>query len=308
MRTIQDFVVEPSGQERLKDVVRNVSALKEAKSCDYFITRSKKMEDVKKVILQINNTDLSVVIEGETGVGKEVVARAIHYTSYRNDKPFIKINCAALPQDLLESELFGYEQGAFTGAVRQKPGRFELAHNGTVFLDEITELHPSLQGKLLQVLQDEEFSRLGGKKDIKVDVRVIAATNRNLEKALRQRTFRDDLYYRLSVVNIYVPPLRERKEDIPPLTDYFITKYSDRYNSRIKTIPEDLMQLFLEYDWRGNVRELENTIRRLMVLGDVESIAEDIRSHINKKISFTSCGARKPQGHKENDEPAKARR
>src|SRR3990170_8397297 len=191
-----------------------------------FIYASDKMHRIKEVIDQVANTDVTVFIQGETGVGKEVVSRSIHLNSNRRDKPFIKVNCAALPHKLLESELFGYEKGAFTGAYRQKPGKFELANGGTIFLDEIVEVSPSLQAKLLQVLQDKEFSRLGGKKDVKVDVRVLVATNKNLEREVEQAHFREDLYYRLNVVNIMVPPLRERREEIPIFANHFLRKYN----------------------------------------------------------------------------------
>ena len=190
-----------------------------------FIYVSEKMQRIKEIIDQVANTDVTVLIQGESGVGKEVVARSIHLNSLRRDKPFVKVNCAALPQELLESELFGYEKGAFTGAYRQKPGKFELAHGGTIFLDEISEISFSLQAKLLQVLQDREFSRLGGKRDVRVDVRVLVATNKNIDEAVKNSRFREDLYYRLNVVNINIPPLRDRKEEIPVFAEYFLEKF-----------------------------------------------------------------------------------
>jgi len=202
---------------------------------DSFIFFGLKMGRIREVIAQVANTDVTVLIQGESGVGKEIVARSLHFNSGRRNKPFIKVNCAALPEELLESELFGYEKGAFTGAYRRKPGKFELAHNGTIFLDEIGDISPSLQAKLVQVLQDGEFSRLGGKADVQVDVRVLVATNRNLEEAVRDGRFREDLYYRLNVVNIDVPPLRERKEEIPVFVKYFLDFYSKKYGNTITT-------------------------------------------------------------------------
>ena len=187
-----------------------------------FVFSSEKMIQIETIINQIANTNVTVFIQGESGVGKEVVARAIHKKSSRKDQPFIKVNCAALPTELLESELFGYEKGAFTGAYNQKPGKFELANGGTIFLDEIAEIKPSLQAKLLQVLQDNEFSRLGGKKDIKVDVRILSATNKNIQEAIKNGGFREDFYYRLNIVNITIPTLKERKEEIPVLIEHFL--------------------------------------------------------------------------------------
>jgi two-component system response regulator AtoC len=217
-----------------------------------------------------------VLIQGESGVGKEVVARSIHLNSFRKERPFVKVNCAALPPDLLESELFGYEKGAFTGAYRQKQGRFELANGGTIFLDEISEMSLSLQGKLLQVLQDREFSRLGGKKDIRVDVRVLAATNKNIEEGIKNGRFREDLYYRLNVVNVTIPPLRERKEEIPIFVEYFLDKFGKKYGRKVPPLSDTTMKVFSEHPWVGNVRELENVIQRLVVLGNEETIVEEL--------------------------------
>ena len=203
-----------------------------------FIYTSDKMQRIKEIIDQIANTDVTVLIQGESGVGKEVVARSIHLNSFRRERPFVKVNCAALPQELLESELFGYEKGAFTGAYRQKQGRFELANGGTIFLDEISEMSLSLQGKLLQVLQDREFSRLGGKKDIRVDVRVLVATNKNIEEGIKNGQFREDLYYRLNVVNIMIPPLRERRGEIPIFVEYFLDKFGKKYGRKVPPLSE----------------------------------------------------------------------
>jgi two-component system response regulator AtoC len=226
------------------------------------------MERVWALADRIADTDVPVLLVGESGVGKDVVARRIHATSRRSGRPFVKINCAALPGELLESELFGHEKGAFTGAHAEKPGKFELADQGTIFLDEIGEMDPRLQAKLLQVLQDEEFYRVGGKRSVRVDARVVVATNRNLEVAIRQGTFREDLFYRLNVVTIRVPPLRERKEEIGPLVRHFVGKYRNRYQGGLEQVPPEVMERFHAYDWPGNVRELENLVRRLVVLRD----------------------------------------
>jgi two-component system response regulator AtoC len=241
-----------------------------------FIYASEKMQHIKEIIDQVANTDVTILIQGESGVGKEVVARSIHLNSNRKEKPFIKVNCAALPGELLESELFGYEKGAFTGAYRQKPGKFEIANDGIIFLDEIGDISPSLQAKLLQVLQDHEFSRLGGRKDVRVNVRVLAATNCNLEKAVEDGRFREDLYYRLNVVNVTIPPLRERKEELPFFVQYFLNKFEAKYQKRAKPISNSLMDAFRRHDWVGNVRELENLIQRFVVLQNEEEILKEI--------------------------------
>jgi two-component system response regulator AtoC len=241
-----------------------------------FIYASDKMHRIKEIIDHVANTDVTVLIQGESGVGKEVVARSIHQNSFRKDKPFVKVNCAALPHELLESELFGYEKGAFTGAYRQKPGKFELASGGTIFLDEIGEISPSLQAKLLQVLQDREFSRLGGKKDIQVDVRVLVATNRNIDQAVKTGHFREDLYYRLNVVSITVPPLRERREEIPIFVEYFLNKFSKKYSKRVPPLSDRMIKVLLQYPWFGNVREMENVIQRYVVLKSEDAIIEEL--------------------------------
>ena len=226
------------------------------------------MAEVRDLIDRVADTDVTVLIRGESGTGKELVARTLFAVSPRRDKPFVKVNCAALPAELLESELFGYERGAFTGAIQHKPGKFEFANHGTMFLDELTEMSPALQAKLLQVLQDGEFSRLGGKHDVHVDVRIIAATNRDLERSVASGEFREDLFFRLNVVSIQLPPLRERREELPVLTDYFLKKYSVQYNRPFTEISRETMSLFTQYDWPGNVRELENLIKRGVVLGE----------------------------------------
>ena len=236
---------------------------------------SENMREVHDLIARVADTDVTVLIRGESGTGKELVARAIHAASPRRQRTFVKVNCAALPSELLESELFGFERGAFTGAIQHKPGKFEFAHNGTMFLDEISEMLPPLQSKLLQVLQDGEFSRLGGRGDVRVDVRIVTATNRDLEAAVSNSQFREDLYFRLNVVCITLPPLRQRRDEIPELTDLFIRRYSEHYNKPPLTLANDTRRLFDVYEWPGNVRELENLIKRAVVLGSDESLRRD---------------------------------
>jgi two-component system response regulator AtoC len=237
---------------------------------------SPRMREVREIIDQVSDTDITVLIRGPSGTGKEVVARALYQQSARRDRPFVKVNCAALPSELLESELFGFEKGAFTGAQKRKLGKFEYANQGTIFLDEISEMHPSLQAKLLQVLQDGEFSRLGGEADVHVDTRILAATNRNLEEAVQQGTFREDLYYRLNVVTIHIPPLRERKDAIPLLVDHFLRKYNEQYRKEVKHLSEETLAAFMEYDWPGNVRELENMVKRMVVLANEQAVLAEI--------------------------------
>jgi two-component system response regulator AtoC len=243
---------------------------------DMLFGNSPRMAEVRDLIERVADTDVTVLIRGESGTGKELVARALYASSPRRDKPFVKVNCAALPTELLESELFGFERGAFTGAIQQKPGKFEFANHGTMFLDEVSEMSPPLQAKLLQVLQDGEFSRLGGKHDVHVDVRIVAATNRNLEGAVALGQFREDLFFRLNVVSVQLPPLRERRDEIPVLTNYFLKKYAVQYNKPPVELSHETEQLFLEYDWPGNVRELENLIKRAVVLGAEAPIRKEI--------------------------------
>jgi transcriptional regulator with PAS, ATPase and Fis domain len=231
------------------------------------------MRAIGAIIENIADTDATVLIRGESGVGKDVVARAIHAASSRRLGPFVKVNCAAIPQDLLESELFGHEKGAFTGAYRRKPGQFECANRGSIYLDEIAELPQALQAKLLHVLQDLQFSRVGGHALLEVDTRVIAATNRNLEDAMARGEFRGDLYYRLNVIEITVPPLRERREEIPELASEFLARFNSQYGRQTQLMPEMLARL-TAHSWLGNVRELENLICRLVVLGDAEQAVD----------------------------------
>jgi len=247
---------------------------------------NEKMRSIKETIKQVADTDITVLIRGESGTGKELVARSLYLYSSRRDNSFVKVNCAALPKELLESELFGYEKGAFTGAHQTKPGKFELANHGSIFLDEISEMHPSLQAKLLQVLQDGQFSRLGGQGDVHVDVRILSSTNKNLEEEVNNKRFREDLFYRLNVINIQLPPLRERKEEIPMLVNHFLEKYSTHYNKKLRPIFKRTMNLFMKYDWPGNVRELENIIKRIIILGNEEAIQQELS--IKRGESFNS--------------------
>ena len=235
-----------------------------------------KMKEIRDIIEQVADTDITVLIRGDSGTGKELVARTLFQLSSRRDKAFVKVNCAALPSELLESELFGFEKGAFTGAQKRKLGKFEYANHGTIFLDEISEMHPSLQAKLLQVLQDGEFSRLGGDGDIHVDTRVLAATNRNLEEAVGDGSFREDLYYRLNVVTVMMPPLRERRDAIPLLVDHFLKKNNEQYHKEVAQLTPGTMEVFMKYNWPGNVRELENMVRRMVVLGNEQAVLDEI--------------------------------
>jgi Nif-specific regulatory protein len=246
--------------------------LRERFKVDFIISASGRMEEALNLVKRAAPSTATVLILGESGTGKELIARAIHYASPRADKPLVKVNCAALPENLLESELFGHERGAFTGAVGRRIGRFEQADQGTVFLDEIGDLSPALQSKLLRVLQEKEFERVGNSQPLKVDVRIIAATNRNLEDAIKKGTFREDLYYRLNVVTISLPPLRERKEDIPPLIEHFLKKYSGENQKPVVSLSKEARDLLMNYHYPGNIRELENIIERAVVLSRGDSI------------------------------------
>jgi two-component system response regulator AtoC len=289
-----DFVSKPFAENDLEVPLAN--ALKQRQLCQEVASlreqlqrqaqhtllfgQSSKMAEIRDLIARVADTDVTVLIRGESGTGKELVARALYACSARRDKPFVKVNCAALPTELLESELFGFERGAFTGAIQQKPGKFEFANHGTMFLDEIGDMSFQLQAKLLQVLQDGEFSRLGGKYDVRVDVRVIAATNHELERAVASGQFREDLFFRLNVVSITLPPLRDRLEEIPALAEYFLKKYSVQYNKPHSDVSQDTMHLLMEHDWPGNVRELENLIKRAVVLGTEIPIRKEIQHSI----------------------------
>ena len=290
-----DFLTKPFSPEelriRVKKVVEKISErekrelleeenqiLQEIINTPYeeIIGQSPEMKKVFSIIERVAKQDSTVLIEGESGTGKELVARAIHRQSRRADKPFIKVNCGALNENLLESELFGHEKGSFTGAIRQKRGRFELANGGTLFLDEIGDISPTMQVKLLRVIQEQEFERVGGEQTIKVDVRIISATNKNLAELIKNGLFREDLYYRLSVIPIKLPSLRERKSDIPLLANFFLQKILKNKPDLKKTIPSESMQLFLDYSWPGNIRELENLVERLVVISPAEEIEPEL--------------------------------
>ncbi len=280
----QDYLTKPFEKAELDaallkcrqkmELRRENTALREY--CDHltedlsFLAASPQMVRIRQQILQIAPVDVPVFICGESGVGKEVVARMIHMRSTRRNLPFVKVNCAALPGELLESELFGYEQGAFTGAVRSKPGKFELANKGTIFLDEIAEMSPHLQAKLLHVLQDHQYSRLGGRHLVDVDVRVLAATNVEVQEAMKSGRLREDLYYRLNVLSINVPPLRERATEIPLLFRHFLNKYAEKFQKQLPVPSEHLMEAAMRYPWPGNLRELENFVKRYVILEDDE--------------------------------------
>jgi transcriptional regulator with PAS, ATPase and Fis domain len=248
--------------------------------CGEFLGTSDQMKEVRALIERVADTDVTVLVRGESGTGKELVARAVHAASPRRDRTFVKVNCAALPAELLESELFGFERGAFTGAIQHKPGKFEFASHGTMFLDEISEMAPPLQSKLLQVLQDGVFARLGGRQDVRVDVRVVAATNRDLESAVQCGQFREDLFFRLNVVCITLPPLRQRRDEIKPLTEYFLARYSGHYNKPPLAMATDTLRLFAEYEWPGNVRELENLVKRMVIVGSDTAIRREVADAI----------------------------
>jgi DNA-binding NtrC family response regulator len=275
-----DFLMKPFSLDHLTTVVRkalDVRALEDENrrlkaelghryEFDNIIGRSGSMREIFETIDRVAPTRATVLLAGETGVGKDLIARAIHFHSPRRDRPFVKINCSALPENLMESELFGYEKGAFTGANTAKPGKFEQGDTGTVFLDEIGDVPASVQVKLLRILQEREFERLGSNKTRHIDVRIIAATNADLRAALEQGTFREDLYYRLNVVPVDIPPLRERKEDIPFLAEHFVRRLAPANDSRVDSISDEAIQKLMGYHWPGNVRELENVIERSLVL------------------------------------------
>jgi two-component system response regulator AtoC len=291
-----DYVVKPGDPEGLGEIALD-AAIKQAVERNRLVTEltdlrrqlsvdqdeafigwgeSPAMRQVAMIIEQVADSDVTVLIRGESGVGKELVARAIHHRSNRRVKPFVKVNCAALPAELLESELFGHERGAFTGAATTRIGKFEQANFGTILLDEIAEMKPPLQAKLLHVLQDAEFTKLGSNKRINIDVRVLAATNRDLEQMMLKGEFREDLYYRLKVIDAFVPPLRERPDEIQQLTEFFIAKYSQRYNRPVRPLSPELRQMFMTYEWPGNVRELENMIKRFVILQDEALVVREL--------------------------------
>ena len=251
-----------------------------------FVSASTRMNELRGQCAILARVDLPLLILGESGTGKEIIAQYIHKMSPRSHRTFLKVNCAAMPADLLESELFGYEKGAFTGAVCSKPGKFEICNMGTILLDEIGEMPPQLQSKLLQVLQDGTFSRLGGRAPIKVDVRVVAATNIDINSAIAARTFREDLYYRLNGFTIQMPPLRDRKEEIPVMVRHFMRKLADKYAKQPLSMSDQLLQAFMEYSWPGNLRELENYVKRFLVLGNEQHILAELRNaQVNRAMA-----------------------
>jgi len=240
---------------------------------------SQSIERIRELIKHVADTGLNVVITGESGVGKEVVAQTLYFSSPRKNKPFVKVNCAALPEGLLESELFGYERGAFTGAERKKKGKFELAHQGVLFLDEIGDMSFPLQAKLLHVLQSGEFAPLGSEREVKTDTWIIAATNNELEKNIQEGSFREDLYYRLNIIKIFIPPLRKRPEDIPPLIDYYIEQYTSQFDNKTLLRPgNQIMDKLMVYAWPGNTRELQNILKRFLVICDWDEIVDEMLS------------------------------
>ncbi len=278
-----DYITKPFEQQDLKNIIRKAFKTHSLSEDDLIpgtdeiehydiIGTGKKMMKIYDVIKKVAPMTTTILITGETGTGKELIANAIHRNSPRKNDPFIKINCAAIAENLLESELFGYEKGAFTGAINRKPGRFELAHKGTIFLDEVGELPKDMQVKLLRVIQDQEFERVGGLRTIKVDVRLITATNRDLYQDVKVKRFREDLYYRLNVLPVHIPSLRERKEDIPVLTDYFVDKFNKKLNRNIQVIDSTVREMLLNYHWPGNIRELENLVERLVLLAQDDII------------------------------------
>ena len=304
-----DYVVKPDDPEGLGEIaldvaiknaieknrlVSELSELRQQLSDDEDRTvwgNSERMRGIATVIEQVADSDVTVLIRGESGVGKELVSRAIHQRSTRRHRPFVKVNCAALPAELLESELFGHERGAFTGAATTRIGKFEQADSGTLLMDEIGEMKPALQAKLLHVLQDGEFTKLGSNKRIQVDVRIVAATNRDLEKMLFNGEFREDLYYRLKVIELAVPALRERRDEVATLTDFFVARYSRKYNRPAKPISEQLRQLFIQYEWPGNIRELENMIKRIVILQDEQLVIREIERNIQRAAAAPTPAA-----------------
>ncbi len=265
------------------------------------VGRDEKMLEIFELIKRVADSDATVLITGESGTGKELIARAIHQHSHRAQKPFVAVNCTAIPENLIESELFGHERGAFTGAVQRRIGKFELAHHGTLFLDEIGSMRLDMQTKLLRALQEREIERVGGERTLKVDVRVVAATNADLRELVKARTFRDDLYYRLNVIPIYVPPLRERPTDIPLLVHYFLEKYNRQFNRHVRGFSPAAMEVLQAYHWPGNVRELENIVERLVVISNHEIIQQrelplDLQStqtHFVDALDEEECDLRK---------------
>ncbi len=290
-----DYFPKPIDIQRLEPAIKNAiknydltkeienlrESVKKEYSFDNIISADGKMQDVFKLVTKVLDNEISILIYGESGTGKELIARAIHYNGKRKNKPFIVVNCASIPRELLESELFGHEKGSFTGAHQRKIGKFELANQGTIFLDEVGELEMTLQAKLLRVLQQREFERVGGSELIKTDVRIISATNRDLKNAVEEKQFREDLYYRLNSFPIMLPPLRQRRGDILVLSEHFLKENSKKLNKKIKGFSKKALQLIYDYQWPGNVREMENTIERCIIITEKEIIdVDDLPMHI----------------------------
>lgn len=300
-----DYIQKPVQPEKLAQIVSKAHEAQEMVSSlaisnpifdddieSEFVGSSKKMRDIFDLIYRLCKVDTTVLIRGENGTGKELVARAIHYNSPRKEGPFVAINCGAIPENLMESELFGHEKGAFTGASERKIGKFQLANQGTLFLDEIAELRPEMQVKLLRVLQEKKFMPVGSNREVKTGARVIAATNRNLEKMIEESKFREDLFYRLNVMPIFIPPLRERKDDIEGLVDHFIKKFSRHHQRDIRSIHTKAMQTLKNYNWPGNIRELENVIEHSFIVENsnqitIDSIPEGIRANSRESVSVS---------------------
>jgi DNA-binding NtrC family response regulator len=295
-----DYITKPFRVEEIEVVLKraleyqrlhheNINLRKQLKAKYKFeniVSDNDKMQSVFELVEKVSDSDSTVLIYGESGTGKELIARAIHYNSYRQDKPLVPINCGAIPGELLESELFGYEKGAFTGANSLRIGRFELANGGTVFLDEIGEMSPALQVKILRVLQEREFERVGGTRTIKVDVRIIAATNKNLDELVANHQFREDLYYRLNVIPVQLPPLRDRRSDIPLLVAYFIDRFNAEKKRHIEGIAPEATDMLIRYHWPGNVRELENLIERITILkGSGVITPDDLPEKLSQSFS-----------------------
>jgi len=290
-----DYFPKPIDQQRLepsiKNAIRNYDLLRELHnlkenvkkeySFDNIVSADGKMQDVFKLVTKVLDNDITVLIYGESGTGKELIARAIHYNGRRKDKPFVVVNCASIPRELLESELFGHEKGSFTGAHQRKLGKFEMAKDGTIFLDEVGELEMLLQAKLLRVIQEKEFERVGGNELIKTNVRIISATNRELKRAVEQKQFREDLFYRLNSFPISIPPIRQRRADILVLTEYFLEEFNKKLQRNVKGFSKKALKLIYEYDWPGNVREMENTIERCMIISEKDTLdIDDLPQHI----------------------------
>ncbi len=290
-----DYFSKPIDQQKLeislKNAIRNYDLVKEIQnlkdnvkkeySFDNIISADGKMQDVFKLVSKVLDNDITVLIYGESGTGKELIARAIHYNGRRKDKPFVVVNCASIPRELLESELFGHEKGSFTGAHQRKLGKFEMAKDGTIFLDEVGELEMLLQAKLLRVIQEKEFERVGGNELIKTNVRIISATNRELKQAVEQKQFREDLFYRLNSFPISIPPIRQRRSDILVLTEYFLDEFNKKLQRNVKGFSKKALKLIYEYDWPGNVREMENTIERCMIISEKDTLdLDDLPQHI----------------------------